>query len=83
MLFFLIRPDDPCQAKLLRLHEILAGDAGGMTIAIEHCDHSPRTTMMEVFMASETEFFYLLLLTLVMLIVHLVLSMKARRRDHR
>lgn len=36
----------------------------------------------EVFMASETEFFYLVLLTLLTLIMHLILSRKHRRDDN-
>ena len=32
-------------------------------------------------MASETEFFYLVLLTLLTLIIHLILSIKGRRQD--
>jgi hypothetical protein len=38
---------------------------------------------MEAFMASETEFFYLVLLTLLTLIIHLILSIKHRRHDRR
>jgi hypothetical protein len=38
---------------------------------------------MEVVMATENELFYLVLLTMLTLIIHLILSIKARRHDRR
>ena len=48
---------------------------------LSHEDDNPNVEYREVFMANETELFYLVLLTLLTLIVHLILSTKNRRHD--
>jgi hypothetical protein len=55
---------------------------GGIVIAAYIDDLSLAERAMEVLMASETELFYLVLLTVLTLIIHFILSVKGRR-DHR
>ena len=55
---------------------------GGIVIAAYIDDLSLAERAMEVLMASETELFYLVFLTVLTLIIHFILSVKGRR-DHR
>lgn len=48
---------------------------------LSHEDDNRNVEYREVFMANETELFYLVSLTLLTLIVHLILSTKNRRHD--
>jgi hypothetical protein len=84
---FLVPENAPCQANSSISRGLSIGgmeSAFGMTIAgLDLRQFSLALRPLEVFMANETEIFYLVLLTLLVLIIHTALSIKARRRGRR